>query len=352
MKPIQRWYFFIGFLLLAPLFSCGGVARQQTLIHPAQYSGGDESGIGGTGMLANNSGIGGTGIIGEITGFGSIFVNGVEVELDSQTRLNKDGMKISKHNFARGEIVILRSEKSGTLNIAREIHIRHEVIGQVEKVLPLAHRIIVLGQLIDTRLLPSLPQVGAFIQVSGYRDKKGIIHARHITISDNHKQSMLLGKIRLQNKKWYIGQQQLQLLSGSQLQQGQTVRIQGALVKNVLQVKNIQYLKGLPFNKPVRNILIQGLLQKSGTAQYTISGYTFDVAAHALQKQLLKKINRLVQLQLTNSKQVWQLNRILNKQQLPMGRPLPAAIPHNRPQQPVRPRVPTMPHSVPNRFYR
>lgn len=350
MKVVKLYYLFVGFLLLAPLFSCGSYAPHKTNAQFSQYSGDDESGIGGTGILANKSGIGGTGIIGEITGFGSIFVNGVEVEVDAETRLYVDGKKIAKHHFARGEVVALRAEQGGKLDIAREIYIRHEVIGQVEHVSAQTKHFVVLGQRIDGRSLSLLPRRGTFIRVSGFRDHNGTIHARHLSISNNHKQNMLLGKIRRHNNQWYIGQQQLELPVTSRVQAGEMLRIHGALNKQqVLQVKNIQRINRLPFSKPVKTILIQGQIKKSGVQQYTISGYRLNVGG--LRKQLLQKLDSIVLLQRTDFSSAWQLKRSLNRQQLPLGSPRPVML-HNRPSQPVRPMTPQVPYSMPNRFFR
>lgn len=350
MRPIKLWYLLVGFLLLAPLFSCGSQTPHKTNSQFSQYSGDDESGIGGTGILANQSGIGGTGIIGEITGFGSIFVNGIEVEVDSETHLYVDGKKVIQHQFARGEVVALRTAKNTKQPTAREIHVRHEVIGKVEKVLPQTKSFVVLGQRVNAHS-SSLPAVGTFVRVSGFRDSTDTIHARHISISDSHnyEKNMLRGQLKKKNNKWYVGQQEVSLPLTSKVQAGEIVRIQGALSNKVLQVKSLQRLTGLPFSKPVKNILIQGFIQKEAMQQYTISGYGFNISV--LAKQLSQKTKAIVLLKRTGSGQSWQFKQILNRQQLPMGSPLPN-IPYNRAQQPLRPMVPQQPYSMPNRFFR
>lgn len=130
---------FFWVLLVSLLISCSAPqphdsSGDQTPADQARLDPGDEGGIGGTGLLAR--GIGGTGIIGEVTGFGSIFVNGDEVESDARTLLFLDGDAVSAHEFARGDVVAIRAVMRQQQNVAGEIHVRHEVIGPVQRVMP------------------------------------------------------------------------------------------------------------------------------------------------------------------------------------------------------------------------
>ena len=348
MKPIRLWYLIFGFIFLLPLFSCGSNAPYKMNSQFSQYSGDEESGIGGTGILANQSGIGGTGIIGEITGFGSIFVNGVEVEVEPETHLYIDGKKVMQHQFARGEIVALRIEKNTKSPVAREIHIRHEVIGAVEKVLPQTQQFIVLGQLINAELLSSLPTVGDFIQVSGFRDNLETIHARHISKSHNQQQNLLRGKLKKKNNQWYVGQQQVSIPSVSKVKAGELIRIQGVLKNAVLQAKKIQRLIRLPFSKPIKNILIQGFIYKNGAQKYTVSNYNFSIKLEKLELQ--QRSEGILYLKKSQLKQTWKLKQVLNKQRLPVGSTFPVSR-QNRLQQPVRPMSSPPPFSMPGRHF-
>ncbi len=348
MKPIKLWYLLVGFLLLMPLFSCGSNPGYKTNSQLSQYSGEGESGIGGTGILANSSGIGGTGIIGEITGFGSIFVNGVEVEVDSKTKLYVDGKKVKQHHFARGEVVVLRTEKNNKLNVGKEIYIRHEVVGKVEKISSHKKSFIILGQRIDGKSLSSLPKVGKHIRVSGFRDNTGTIHARYISESRGYEQNMIRGKLKMENNKWYIGEQEITAPKSSQIKVGSVVRIRGALKNKVFQVQSLERLTRLPFSQPVKNILIQGFIQKSGAQQYNIADYGFTIRSK--KQPLVKKVEAIMYLQKMN-RHAWRLEKVLNKQRLPVGAAFPAML-QNRIQQPVRPMVSPQPFSMPNRFFR
>ncbi len=345
MKPIKFWYLFVGFVLVTQLLSCG-TNRTQKISH---YSENDESGIGGTGILANQSGIGGTGIIGEITGFGSIFVNGVEVELDSNTPLYVDGKKVSEHIFSRGEVVALRAEQNGKLMVAREIFIRHEVVGRVEKVMPQLQRVLVLGQIIDTRALSNPPKKGAFVRVSGFRDTNNIIHARYVGKANNDQQNLLLGKIQRKGNKWFVGQQQVNLANRKGINVGDVIRVKGQVIGSVLQVNIIQKLKRLPFTAPVRNLLIQGHVFKNNAQQLIVSGYQFNMKS--LSGHNLQKMNKTIFLQREKSRNTWEFSRIINRQTLPKGSTSRIETYH-RPQQPVRLMTPRVPHTIPYRFFR
>lgn len=342
MKPIKFWYLFVGFVLITPLLSCGTSTIQKSQTRISHYSENDESGIGGTGILANQSGIGGTGIIGEITGFGSIFVNGVEVELDLQTLLYVDGKKVSSHRFSRGEIVMLRTEQKNALSLAREVFIRHEVIGQVEKVMPRLQQAIVLGQVIDTKALSIQPKMGEFIGVSGFRGKDGIIHARHISKATDRQPHLLVGKVKLLGSTWFIGQQQVNLPATNKVKTGDVLRLRGELNQSILQVNNIERLNRLPFAVPVKNILIQAALLKNNAEQFRINGVS---------AQVLEKRNRVIFLQRSEESQAWKFNRAFNRQQLPKGAALPS-VTHHRPRQQVRPMTRPTPSTMQYRFFR
>ena len=348
MKQIKLWYLLVGFLLLMPLFSCGSSPGYKANPQLSQYSGEDESGIGGTGILANNSGIGGTGIIGEITGFGSIFVNGVEVEVDSKTQLYVDGKKVEQHPFARGEVVVLRTEKKNKLNIAKEIYIRHEVVGKVEKISSHKKSFIVLGQRIDGKSLSSLPKVGKHIRVSGFRDNTGTIHARYISKSRGHEQNMIRGKLKMENNKWYLGKQEITVPKSSQIKVGSVVRVRGALKNKVFQVQSIERLTRLPFSQPMKNMLIQGFMQKIGAQQYNVADYGFTV--HSEKPTLVNKAEGIMHLQRIDQT-AWQLKRVLNRQRLPRGASFPVT-PQTRPQQPIRPMSSPQTFSMPSRYFR
>ena len=162
----------------------------------------DDSGIGGTGMLANrnksidsgiggsgmlpsrneddDNGLGGTGILGKITGFGSVFVNGIEVEYDDETKFTINGKPADKQQLQIGDVVEVLTQDNKAHTWARIINLRHEVIGKVESADPHTYSFKVNGQTIIQLINNSkLPEVGIRVAVSGFRvNEKTIISSR------------------------------------------------------------------------------------------------------------------------------------------------------------------------------
>mgnify|MGYP000132428681 CR=1 FL=1 len=105
-----RIYRVFIFLLMTSVGAC--VSTQSNMTATSDED--QDIGLGGTGMLATTdsgtgSGLGGTGIIGEITGFGSVFVNGIEIEYDSETPFTINGEPAAHQPLVVGDVV--RSEE-------------------------------------------------------------------------------------------------------------------------------------------------------------------------------------------------------------------------------------------------
>jgi hypothetical protein len=152
------------------------------------------TGMGGTGIVADTdsgTGMGGTGIVGEITGFGSIFVNGIEIEYDNKTTFTIDGKTAAAQQLEIGDVVEVLTTDDKQYTQAREINLRHEVIGKVESVEPQAFSFAIRGQTVIQGINKgSLPEVGTTVAVSGFRiDKKTILSTR-VTPADT-KQTLL-----------------------------------------------------------------------------------------------------------------------------------------------------------------
>ena len=140
-------------------------------------------GLGGTGMLANTdggSGMGGTGIIGEITGYGSIFVNGIEIEYDSETAFTINGETVAPLQLKIGDVVEVLSVDGKQHTQAQKINLRHEIIGVVESVEPQTYSFTVHGQSIVQAIdKVTMPEVGTTVAVAGFRmDEKTILSTR------------------------------------------------------------------------------------------------------------------------------------------------------------------------------
>ncbi|PHR91776.1 MAG: hypothetical protein COA69_11375 [Robiginitomaculum sp.] len=147
-------------------------------------------GIGGTGIGSGeegNGGIGGTGIghisqtgyVGRIDGFGSIFVNGAEIEYADTLPIRFNTHIGTVADLKIGHVVeaLVTTAQDGTIR-AVQIRVRHEVIGPVEAVNGQSLQI-----LSQTILVPStlnIPNLGAYIAVSGFRRLDGVIVASRL----------------------------------------------------------------------------------------------------------------------------------------------------------------------------
>ncbi len=293
-------------LLTGWLAACGTSAPKQiAVLEP-----GDESGIGGTGILARESGIGGTGIVGEITGFGSIFVNGAEVETDRDTRIRVDGEAVSTHAFAVGEVVALHAvPRKGGL-FADEAHVRHEVIGPVTGVNE--DIFTVLGQRV--RFAGPRPAVGERVAVSGFRDPAGVIHATRIAPAPTG-EVLVVGVPKARPSGWRLGDLALRLPGEPPVGE---VRLRGRLEGQTLRVRVMQPVSLLPFDGSIGRAVIQGFVRPLGDGRLGIDGLRFAAAGVG---QL--PTDRPVRLELHRQAGGWRLDRLLPSNRLPLGRPSP-----------------------------
>lgn len=139
----------------------------------------EPGGIGGTGI--NPGGIGGTGIvaIGPVQRFGSIFVNGGEYELPSETRYRVDGSPADARSVHLGDMVRVNAVDRGGRLDAIEVRIDHALIGRITQIDSTENRLIVLGQTVqlqpstllrtvdDKPLHPAALAVGDVVRISG-----------------------------------------------------------------------------------------------------------------------------------------------------------------------------------------
>ncbi|TDO95733.1 DUF5666 domain-containing protein [Marinomonas balearica] len=129
----------------------------------------DDRGLGGTG-LADDRGLGGTGIIGTITEFGSIWVNGIEIELNSDTLISIDGKRAKERELRLGQQVAVLSYKKGDIWFAKEVQIEHVLLGEVEQVAN--DSVTILGETVlkDPEAPGDWPNmsIGDKVAVSGY----------------------------------------------------------------------------------------------------------------------------------------------------------------------------------------
>src|SRR3990170_7085766 len=154
-------------------------------------------GTGDPGGLAGG-GIGGTGIsVGKITAFGSVFVNGVKFEttgatitIDGQTAMNgQDDLEIGMIVAVEGTFNV-----DGVRGTAKSINFKDNLEGPVTGVDTTAQTLMVLGQTVIVDATTDIYDanrnkitlndiiVGNSVEVSGFTEAAGAIHATYIKV--------------------------------------------------------------------------------------------------------------------------------------------------------------------------
>jgi hypothetical protein len=183
-------------------------------------------------------GIGGTGIVGVITGFASICVDGLEVGIDPATPIRVEDGATSAASLRAGQLVIVTAHSADGMLRARDIAIRYEVSGPVQRVEDAGARLIVAGQPVTMPLgLRSGPGLrpAEWVSVSGFRTPAGDIAATRIDRREPGAVS-LHGQVTASGGTVRIGRTALRLAPGSTAVPGQFVRVSGRLSGDVLDV--------------------------------------------------------------------------------------------------------------------
>ncbi|MDX1796704.1 MAG: DUF5666 domain-containing protein, partial [Hydrogenovibrio sp.] len=137
----------------------GGTGKQ--LAHPT-------GGFGGTGK--SSSGFGGTGIVGTITEFGSIWVNGIEIEYGTKTRI--ESRLTQQETLKLGQQVVLETLPTDAETLTRKIEIFYPIAGKITQVgedyIEInRYRIRMTAQTLQDDGL--LLKVGQYVAVNGYQ---------------------------------------------------------------------------------------------------------------------------------------------------------------------------------------
>lgn len=151
------------------------------------------SACGGAALMLAEGGISGTGIsAGSITAFGSIFVNGVEYDVD-QASFTRNGVPVSSQNeYGIGEYVTVTGtvNPDGVTGTASMVDFSNALLGVVTTASPDGVTLEVLGQPVSTNALTVLSgfslltdlTVGNVVEVSGVRDTGGVLFATNIRL--------------------------------------------------------------------------------------------------------------------------------------------------------------------------
>jgi hypothetical protein len=232
---------------LAPGLGGTGAPASSAAANPGGIGGtgqvAQRPGLGGTGQVAEG-GLGGTGIVGVVTGFGSICVNGVKVEFDGGTPVQRDGRPSSLNELAVGQVVALRAQGSGERFQAERIAVLDAVVGPLGMLDRSTGRLEVMGQRVTALEVQDLEGVGVgdWVRVSGQRRADGEIRASRVQAVPPG-EALLVGTASRAPDGWRIGDARLEL--GSQAstagwRDGGELRVRGQWDGGRLQVRDAQ----------------------------------------------------------------------------------------------------------------
>ncbi|MGB5600646.1 MAG: DUF5666 domain-containing protein [Thiothrix litoralis] len=149
--------------------------------------------VGSNSLQLATGGIGGTGIAsGPITGFGSIFVNGVEYEIDTATLTRNGHPATGQNEYRIGEYVVVKGtvNADGLTGTATEVAFSNELEGTVTAETTDGVSIGIMGQVIRTNALTVFHgftqlaelAVDNVVEVSGVRDGQDVLLATSMTL--------------------------------------------------------------------------------------------------------------------------------------------------------------------------
>lgn len=252
----------------------GGTGSPQTPGH---------GGIGGTGQQAEG-GLGGTGIVGTVTGFGSVCVNGLEVQYDGTTPVDRNGEAVPPERLALGQVVAIEAdERNGTLQ-ARRIAILEALVGPADRVDVDSGLLLVMGRTVkitgETRLVGAgrLDElaVGMPLHVSGYRDATDRVIASRVEVGHGMEGNSAIGFITGNGDGLdTVGGVAVSFPSASP-PAGTEVLVRGTWDGRRLHAASVLADPTLPFVGRVAKVVLEGLVvAHPGGGRLRISG--FDV---------------------------------------------------------------------------
>ncbi len=227
-----------------------------------------DRGIGGTGaptVQTADRGIGGTGIIGVITGFASVCVAGEEVGLPPDLPAQIDGRPGTLDDLRAGQVVAVQAGGPGGALLAREVVVRHAVIGPVQAAangtLDVAGQHVVVGDALGSATYAA---PGQFVAVSGLRQPDGVIVATRIDPAPAGP-VLLRGELTRIYGTTRIGSQPVRLPDGSSIPGGFPVVVTGSMQGDVLVADSLardvaDESPAAYFGPAVSNFVVEGYL--------------------------------------------------------------------------------------------
>lgn len=231
-----KWWAALPFLLMFLVSaSCGG---------------------GGAALLAGG-GIGGTGItsVGPILAFGSIWVNGVEYEIDS-ANITVNGTTTSQAELTRGMIVRVKGtiNADGVSGNADSVSYTRDIAGPVSTVDQANRTITVLGQTIswDEETFGddiesdnwNPPAVGEYVEISGMPTQDGWLARaiNHHAPEENDELSGIISNLDTQTRTFTLNSLDIHYMANMDdtLQNGDYIEVKGQLQGNFFNASKIE----------------------------------------------------------------------------------------------------------------
>lgn len=286
---------FLSLLLVSALGSCGG---------------------GSGNSVANNGGIGGTGVTaaGTITGFGSIFVNGIEFDTsNSAFDVDGDG-NANETDLALGMFVSVTGtiNADGTSGTADRVVFDDAIQGRISAITMDADgqtkSLTVFDTTIQADKVTTTYQNTAFaslavddvIEVSGFTDQTGILHATRIEKKENFVAGVseveikgmvsgltgttfVLGSFSVD----FSGPVDLSDLPNGTVTNGLQVEVKGTLNGSIISASRIEQEDDL-FGDNVNKVSLEGIVTDlTGASSFKIAGQQIDASAATLEPSTL-----------------------------------------------------------------
>lgn len=297
MNRLKQYFisFPLALLLIASLSGCGG---------------------GSGGSVANNGGIGGTGVTaaGTITAFGSIFVNGVEFDTSTAT-FNVDGNSNALENdLALGMFVSVSGtvDANGTTGTANSVVFDDAIQGRISAVTTDPDGLTKTLTVFDSTILADKAAtayqnvsfanlaVDDVIEVSGFTDNAGILHATRIEKKGNFTAGVSEMEVKgivsgLSGTSFTLGSfsvdasgpVDLSEIPNGVISDGMRVEVKGTLNGTIITATKIEEENDL-FGDDENQVSLEGIITNfTGNSSFQISGQQINAAGATFEPNTL-----------------------------------------------------------------
>jgi hypothetical protein len=271
-------------------------------------------GCGGGGGTVAGGGTGGTGAsMGTVSGFGSVFVNGIEYETNSATRITVDGVVVPeaehKQKLDLGMVVKVDATLSGSTWTASSIEYRSDLIGPAEVVDTVTSTITMLGKVVTinsktlfagwtsqdptdgSTVAPTLADLSdnAAVKITGFPDFDGNITATRIewdgsTIWDSSMAVEMRGKVGEVSSEIvfrFDGAAGMQVThnDATTVSVGDYVRVVGRYDGSAITATEAVELEDRTFGREDDEFEIEGMVQHIDATRIMVLGYEIDISS-------------------------------------------------------------------------